>query len=243
MRKWKKFLMLALLLVPFMSGCTAEKRFAEIEETQKEIVKNQKDILAKLAVIEDNQAPLKAIKKRQPPQVDYSKVYDIPVGNSPVKGNMNAPVTIVEFSDFECPYCAKLQPTLKEVLKTYPMDVRLVYKDFPLSFHKQAKNAARAAHAAGEQGKYWEMHDILFENYNKLADDKYGEFAAQLGLDVKKFAGDFKSGKYDSLIEEGMGMGPKLGIRGTPTLFINGKRMQGRSFDDFKRYIEQVLKK
>ncbi|KPK36009.1 MAG: hypothetical protein AMK70_03840, partial [Nitrospira bacterium SG8_35_1] len=153
------------------------------------------------------------------------------------------PITITEFSDFQCPYCSRLQPTLSDVLKAYPEDVKLVFKDFPLSFHKQARNAAKAARAAGEQGKYWEMHDLIFADFNKLTDNSYKEYATKLGLDVNKFTADFSSNKYDALIQQDIALGRQAGVTGTPSLFLNGKRMQRRSLEDFKEAIDAELKK
>ena len=112
-----------------------------------------------------------------------------------------------------------------------------------MSFHKQAKNASRAALAAGEQGKYWEMHDLIFQNFKGLTEDKLKEFAEKLGLDMERFMKDFKSGKYDARIQRDIALGQKVGVRGTPTLFMNGKRMGARSFDTFKNLIEGYLKK
>lgn len=239
MRTERLFLLLALLLLPFfIAGCTDTNKLNEID-------KSQKEILTKLAALEKNQEKILKSYKPQPkqPAVDVNKVHNIPVGSSAVKGDRNAPVTIVEFSDFQCPYCSRLQPTLREVLKAYPKEVKLVFKDFPLSFHKQAKNAAKAARAAGEQGKYWEMHDLIFEKYNKLTDDSFKGFAEQLQLDTARFMADFNSTKYDKLIQEDMSLGQRVGVRGTPTLFLNGKRMSRRSFNDFKESIDETLKK
>ncbi len=234
----ERYKILIVLMIPFLFalGCTPDKKLGEIE-------KNQKDILAKLTVLEGNQEKLLKGVKPGKPSVDVNKVHQIPIGNSPVKGDVKAPVTIYEFSDYQCPYCAKIQPTLQEVLDAYPGKVKLVFKNFPLSFHKQAMNAAKAALAAGEQGKYWEMHDKIFEKYNKLTEESFAEFATELGLDTNKFAADFSSDKYDSQIEQDMQIAAKVGVRGTPTLFINGKLQQGRSFDDFKRTIDGLLKK
>lgn len=227
----------------FMTGCADKGKLDDLE-------KKQNSIIARLDTVEANQKAIKSnldrILKLIPPDrlpPDPNKVYDLPIGTSAVKGDVNGAVTITEFSDFQCPYCAKLQPTLKEVLKTYPEGVKLVYKDFPLSFHKQAKNAAKAARAAGEQGKYWEMHDILFENYNKMTDDSFKDYAEQLGLDVEKFLADFNSDKYEKLIQADIALGQRSGVRGTPTLYMNGKRMTGRSMNDFKAGIDAVLKK
>lgn len=235
----KRYMVLIIFLLPlfFAPGCADQKRIAEIEKTQTEI-------LAKVTTIEENQQKiLKFFDRARKPSVDVNKVHNIPIGASPVKGAFNAPVTIVEFSDFQCPFCAKLQPTLREVLKAYPDTVKLVYKNFPLSFHKQAMNAAKAAHAAGEQGKYWEMHDKIFEKYNNLTEESFTGFAQELGLDMEAFAKDFSSGKYDKLIQEDMQIAARVGVRGTPTLFINGKLQQGRSMNDFKLTIDRILKK
>ena len=207
----------------------------------------QKQILARLDRIEENQKNMAKAVQQQPapqrPAVDLDKVHNLPIGSSPVKGRKEAPVTIVEFSDYQCPYCSRLQATLKQVLDAYPKDVKLVFKDFPLSFHQQAKNGAKAARAAGEQGKYWEMHEMIFENFNQLNDNAYKEFAAKLQLNEAKFMADYSSNKYDNLIQQDIALGQGAGVGGTPTLFLNGKRMQGRSFDDFKAAIDGYLKK
>ena len=157
----------------------------------------------------------------------------IPVGNSPVLGNPNAPVTIIEFSDFQCPFCQRGADTLKQVQKKYPNDVRIVFKNFPLAFHKEAPAASKAALAAGQQGKYWEMHDKLFENFRNFkanAADMKGYtagLAGQLGLDVEKFKADFDNPEFDKMIKADQALGSKLGVRGTPHFFINGVRMSG----------------
>ncbi len=238
MRVGKVFIILVIFLIPlFIASCTDEKRLNKIEETQKEI-------LTKIATIEGNQEKILKFFQPRKPAIDYNRVQNIPIGISPVKGNKNAPVTIIEFSDYECPYCARLQPTLKEILKAHPKDVKLVFKNFPLSsIHKQARNAAKAAHAAGDQGKYWEMHDVIFKNYNKLSEEKFKELATQIGLDVKQFVVDYNSNKYDQQIQQDINIGRNVGVGSTPTLFINGKRMRGRSFADFEEAIGKILKK
>jgi protein-disulfide isomerase len=216
-----------------MAGCTDKNTLKEIQSTQQEI-------LTKLADLEKK---VTAPAQRARPTIDYNKVHTIPLAKSAIKGNKNAPITVVEFSDFQCPYCARLQPTLVQVLEAYPKEVKLVYKHYPLSFHKQAKNAAKASEAAGEQGKFWEMHDLIFEKFNKLTDASFKEFAEQLGLDVNKFLADFNSNKYDMQIQQDINLARTVGVTGTPTLYMNGKRMQRRSFDDFKSSIDEILKK
>jgi protein-disulfide isomerase len=244
MTRGKDLIILTLLMVPLLvAGCVDKKKLDEIRKSQEEISAKINTIEGKINNVEQNQKEMMKFFKPRKPSVDYNKVHNIPIGKSKIRGNEKAPVTIVEFSDFQCPYCSKLQPTLKQVLDAYPDKVRLVFKDFPLSFHKQAMNAARASHAAGEQGKYWEMHDLVFENYNKLTEDMFKEFAEKLKLDITKFTADYKSNKYDNQIQQDMNLGKSIGVSGTPTLFLNGKRMSGRSFNDFKTSIEGYLKK
>ena len=241
MKKRKIVIFLAVFLFSisllFAAGCADKKKLYEIEQTQKEI-------LEKLAALEANQERLsKRVQPAAQPAEDLNKIHEIPIGNSPVKGNRSAPVTIVEFSDYQCPYCSQLQSTLNDVLKAYPKEVKLVFKNFPLQFHNQARNAAKATLAAGEQNKFWEMHDIVFQNFSALSDQKFVEFAKQIGLDVNKFAADYKSNKYDFQIEQDTTLGTAIGVRGTPTLFINGQRVTKRSFADFKETIDNILKK
>jgi len=238
MTKRVSLIVLVLLFIPLLiTGCVDQKKVDEIAETQKEMLATLKSIEGKIGNVP------KAAPQPGRPTIDYNKVHNFPIGSSAIKGNKNAPVTIVEFSDFQCPYCARLQPTLTQVLNAYPKDVRLVFKDFPLSFHKQAKNAAKAARAAGEQGKYWEMHDLIFEKYSSVNEAMFKEFAAKLNLDMNKFNADFSSTKYDQLIQQDINLGRTAGVTGTPSLYLNGKRMQRRSFDDFKTAIDAIIKK
>lgn len=215
----------------------SKKDVQELKDSQREIKNTQKAILEKLSDME------KKLAGQGKPGIDYNKVFDLPVAHSPVKGNKKARVTIMEFSDFQCPYCSQLQTTIEDVLKAYPNDVKLVFKHYPLSFHQQAMNAAKAAEAAGAQGKFWEMHDLLFQNYNKLTDESYKEFAQQLGLNMDKFSAHFAGGASDKQIKEDVALANKAAVTGTPTLFINGKRMQHRSLEDFKKTIDSILKK
>jgi protein-disulfide isomerase len=129
-----------------------------------------------------------------------------------------------------------------QVVKAYPNDVKFVYKNYPLPFHKQAMPAAKAAVAAGKQGKFWEMHDRIFENYRTLADDSYAKFAADLGLNVDQFKKDFDSEETKALIDKEMTQARAADVRGTPTIFINGKKPQGRSFEIYKQIIDDALK-
>jgi protein-disulfide isomerase len=210
-----------------------------------EIKKQQRLILAKLGEMEKKleRAPA-ARPARRKTGPDPSKAYELPVGDSPIRGPENAPVTIVEFSDYQCPFCARSEPLIKDVMKEYPGKVRFVYKNLPLvSIHSNAMGAAQAAVAAGKQGKYWEMHDLLFANQRALQPDKLKEYAQQLGLDIAKFEADMNSSEVKSAIQNDMNLSRKVGVRGTPTIFVNGKLVENRSVDGLKQMIDPVLQK
>jgi len=127
------------------------------------------------------------------------------------------------------------------VLEKYPGKVKLVFKNFPLRNHKLALPAAKAALAAGKQGKFWEYHDKVFENYNKLTSDLLTQFAQELGLDVKQFNTDRNSPEISSLINRDLREGSRIGVRGTPTIFVNSKRLEQRSIEAFSTAIESEL--
>jgi len=153
-------------------------------------------------------------------------------------------VTIVEFSDFECPFCTRVNPTLAKVVEKYPNDVRIVWKNNALPFHKRAFPAAQAALAAHEQGKFWEYHDKLFANQKALGDDELAGYASELGLDTAKWKDSFNSGKHKATVDADMELAQKLNARGTPNFFVNGRNLRGAvPFDDFDALIEEELAK
>ena len=131
---------------------------------------------------------------------------------------------------------------MDQILEAYPEDVKFVFKNYPLPFHQQAMPAAKAAVAAGKQGKFWEMHDEIFENYRTLSDDFYAKAAEEVGLDVEKFKKDMESPEVQELINSEMAEARTNDVRGTPTIFINGKKPQGRSFALYKQIIDDILK-
>ncbi|HBR14087.1 MAG TPA: hypothetical protein DD723_00890 [Candidatus Omnitrophica bacterium] len=179
-----------------------------------------------------------------PPSEDYSKIYDISVDHSFVRGNQEAPVTIVEFVDFQCPFCARFHIPVSETLKAYPGKVKYIVKNFPLSFHPMARPAAKASFAAGEQGKYWEMVDVLLENGGGLSEAKFEELAKGIGLDVNKFMKDYKENdaKYNEFINKDLQLGGQVQVRGTPTFYINGRKTMARDLEGFKTEIDEILK-
>jgi len=151
----------------------------------------------------------------------------IDAGTSPAKGPANAKITIVEFSDFQCPFCKRGKDTMDEVLKKYPNDVKLVFKHLPLAFHDKAEPAARASLSAGKQGKFWEMHDALFDNQSALSAEFFVEQAKKLGLDVEKFKKDMEADDVTKQIKDDKELADKHGISGTPGFFVNGVAVRG----------------
>lgn len=179
----------------------------------------------------------------QPPEEDYTKAYTIGISHSPVQGKKNASVTITEFVDFQCPFCARFHPPILEVLKAYPDKVNYMLKNYPLPFHPNARPAAKAAFAAGEQGKYYEMADAILEDNSNLSEDKYKELAKKLGLNVEKFLKDYKDkdGQWEQYIKEDLDLGEEVAVRGTPTFYINGRKTMARDADGFKKEIDNIL--
>ena len=175
--------------------------------------------------------------------IQLQTVHEISISGLPIKGPENAPVTIAAFNDYQWPYCARLVPLLQQVLEKYPDDVKLVFKNFPLAMHKSAKKGAIAALAANAQGKFWEFHDKLFENHRALNDEKIQEIAEELGLNMEKFNTDMKDPDIQQLITKDMRNGQQAGVRGTPTVFVNGKRLKKRSLQNFQEMIDAELKK
>jgi protein-disulfide isomerase len=162
--------------------------------------------------------------------------------SGPSLGNSAAPVTIVEFSDFECPFCSRAASTLHRIEQTYGDRVRVVYRDFPLASHRMASRAAEAAHCADEQGKFWEMHDRLFAKGGALTEADLHKFAADAGVDGPKFEACVQSGKYTAAWKASQEDGMNVGVSSTPTFFINGRMVAGAApFEAFAKLIDEEL--
>ncbi|MEE2960951.1 MAG: thioredoxin domain-containing protein [Myxococcota bacterium] len=155
------------------------------------------------------------LTKPDRPRVEIAK-------SGPSKGQANAPITIVEFADFECPYCSQMGSRLSKVVDTYPGKVQVFYKHFPLAFHKNARKAAEASLCADEQKAFWKFHDVLYANQRGLGDDKYADFAKEAGLDEASFQACMSSGKFKKQVEADYQEGKKIGVQGTPSVYING---------------------
>jgi protein-disulfide isomerase len=171
-------------------------------------------------------------------------VYKVDPGESHAKGSKGAALQVVIFSDFQCPFCSRVEPTLKQMEKEYGGKVRMVWKNYPLPFHNNAEPAAEAAMAAGAQGKFWEMHDKLFANQQALDRPSLEKYAQELGLNMAKFKADLDSQKYKSVIESETKEGQAVGVNGTPAVFINGRKISGAyPWDTFKKIADEELAK
>ena len=160
-----------------------------------------------------------------------------------VQGNPNASLELMEYADYQCPYCKQAYRILKEVKKQLGNDLKFVFRNFPLpELHAHAIHAAEAAEAAEAQDKFWEMHDMLFENQKMLDDNHLFEYARQIGLDMKQFENDFENNKFFSKVESDYQTGIRHGVEGTPTFFINGKLFEGNWMDPaFIDYLESSV--
>lgn len=172
----------------------------------------------------------------------------LPVGDSPIFGNPDAPVTVVEFTSMQCPFCGRAAGTLKQLVEKYPDDVRLVFKHFPLQMQAQAEPASRATIAAGNQDKFWEMKDLLFENINRYREGNFEdlavELAGRLDLDIDQFRRDFAAPETAAIVQRDMELGNRLGVRGTPHFFINGEVVNGaQPLEKFSEVVDRQLAK
>ncbi len=165
-----------------------------------------------------------------------------PVGDSPVRGASDAWVTVVEFADFQCPYCGQAEPVLAQALATYGADLRLVFKHFPLSFHERAIPAAIAAECARDQDRFWQMHDQLFAHQGALDDASLLSYAEQIGLDVGVWQACLGTQAPKDRIGADLALGASLGIGGTPTFAVNGVPVVGAvPFDQLRPYVDRAL--
>jgi len=184
-----------------------------------------------------------AVAKKEAPKPPLEKrAYPLEIGNSPRKGEGNE-IVITEWSDFECPYCSKVVAGLDAVVEHYGKErASLVFKQYPLSFHKQAQIAAEASLAANAQGKFWEMYYKLFENQKALTRADLERYAQGIGLDMVRFNKDLDAGTWKSQVQEEMAAGGKAGVRGTPSIFINGRRYNGpREAEGMIKIIDEKL--
>ena len=228
----------------------AMRAHSKILGQQKETLQAQAKMEQRLVSLEKENKNLTAELKKIKSAIhfdelteDFSRAYGIDIAHSPILGRKDAPITIVEFVDLQCPYCSRFHPIVLDAQKAFPDKVNVVLKNFPLPFHSQAIPAAKAAFAAGEQGKYWEMVDALLKNSQNLSEKKYRELAGKLGLNVRQFLQDYKEKdlQWQEYIQKDVALGNKSAVRGTPTIYINGRKTQARDLEGFKDEIKGYL--
>ncbi|HVN85141.1 MAG TPA: DsbA family protein [Candidatus Binatia bacterium] len=218
-----------------------KEQFQQPLEAVRDLIANQIHLnavqAARDAYVQQLRARAKVTMKLQPPLVVVS-------GTGPSRGPANAPVTIIEFSDYQCPFCGKAEQSVQELLSTYKDQVRFVYRDFPLSeIHPHAQKAAEAARCAGDQGKYWEYHGKLFQNQKELAPAKLQQLATDLRLDTARFQQCLADSIHEKAVLADLEIGASIGVTGTPTFFINNRYYSGAlSFENLKDIVDEILK-
>jgi protein-disulfide isomerase len=213
-----------------------------LEEAKPEIerqLKMQKSNERRTEYMKELQAKADVQVLLDPPRIKVN----VP-GDAPSRGPAGAPVTLVEFSDYQCPFCKRAHETIEQLVAAYPNDIRLVFMDYPLPMHNRAAAAAEAARCAGEQGKYWEYANNLMKANGDLSDDNLKARATELTLDAPAFEACITSAKHEPAVQSDFTEGNRVGVSGTPTFFINGRMMVGaKGLEDFKQIVEDEIRR
>jgi protein-disulfide isomerase len=224
----------AVLKLVREQGCSCQCGMKTAECIMKDTNCSYSRALAKIAIqgVKDGKTLIEISKLMDAsPKAHRPKLLEDPItiatAGAPVKGPEDAKITLVEFSDFECPYCAAAVRNVDLIMAAYPKDVKLIYKQFPLSMHPHAQIAAEASLAAREQGKFWEMYELLFKNSRQLSKGTILEMAKSLGLDMEKFQAAIESGKFKKEVQKDIADGEAANVYGTPAFYINGKQYNG----------------
>lgn len=210
----------------------------------KEAVSKQIEDAVKNSRIAAKKNEFRASLRNNTPVRTFLEVPRIPVSldDDPIRGSKDAPVQIVMFSDFQCPFCSRVETTMKTIKDTYGDKVAITFRDYPLSFHQNAEKAAEAANCANKQGKYWEFHDALFANQGQIAVPDLKKKAEDMGLNVAQFNQCLDSGEMKDEIERDLKEGTGYGVTGTPAAFVNGRFLSGaQPFENFKKVIDDEL--
>jgi protein-disulfide isomerase len=189
-------------------------------------------------------APAAAARPSGPRRPDPKKIHKIELGDAPILGSKSAKITIVEWADFQCPFCVRVNPTLEQIRKEYGDKVRFAFKHLPLSMHSKARAAHGASEAAHRQGKFWEMHDRIFAKPKDLSPATYLRYAKEMGLDIDQYNKDISSSSVRKVIDDDLALAGTLGVSGTPSFFINGRFLSGaQPYASFARVIDEELAK
>jgi protein-disulfide isomerase len=221
-----------------------EQNKAQIPRPKEEVAPQIKNYLAQQSGQKARQEFFSNLENKYKVDMRLEPIRVEVAANGPAKGPANAPITIVEFSDFQCPFCSRVNPTLAQVREKYGDKVRIVFRQYPLPFHQQAAKAAEASLCANEQGKFWEMHDAMFANQQALQVEQLKAKAAELGLNAEKFNSCIDSGKHAATVQADMKDGSAAGVNGTPAMFINGRFISGAvPFEQVAQVIEDELRR
>lgn len=226
----------------FYNKVKSQTNGATLEEIKPQLImslKNQQSQEKVMAYIDSIKAKYEI--KISLPFPDAARVV-VSADDDPFIGPKDAPITIIQFAEFQCPYCGKAGESVDQVMKEYEGKIKMVYRDFPLNFHDRAIPAAVAANCSGEQGKYWEMHDLLMSNQRALSDADLTAHATSLSLDLEKWNTCRIDPKQTAEVEKDLADGQKVGVSGTPAFFINGVMLSGAvPFSQFKEIIDREL--
>jgi protein-disulfide isomerase len=212
----------------------------EVRQQLRTYLQQQKLAAQRARFVESLRSQATIVDRLQAPPIVRMEV---PVDGAPVRGAADAPVTIVEFSDFHCPFCKRVQPTLVQLLERYAGKIKIVYRDFPIdSLHPQARRAAEAARCARDQGKFWEYHDLVYAGPASAMPEELERYAGQVELDVAAFGRCLSGGVHHAAVQRDSADGTRLGISGTPAFFVNGRPLTGaQPLEAFVRVIEEEL--
>jgi protein-disulfide isomerase len=239
-----KLLLVTVVMSTLVSACSTNplNTDAHSASSDAKIAALQSDVQTLSSNVADMKKSLDTLYKLISSKIEENApkpaVTAIQLGDDPVLGDRTAKVAVVEFSDYQCPFCGAFQVQTMPGLKKQYIDsgkVQFIYRDFPLDFHPHAESAAIAAHCAGEQDAYWQMHDKLFANQRQLGNKLYSDLASQLNLDTKKFSACLKDAKFKGRLSDEVKYGLKIGIEGTPAFFIG--RVEGDKLLDVKSIV------
>jgi len=215
-----------------------EKEFKDVEQNIRAYLANSETQKLKGGFIAQLKKEAQVKLLIQPPR------FEVGVDDDPCIGPKGAPVTVIEFTDYQCPFCGRVRPTINQIIEEYKEKVQYCLRDFPLAFHQDAPKAHEAAECAGDQDKYWEYNKVLFNNQGAIKVDDLKSYAKRVSLDTKKFDKCLDSGKYKDEVMADQRDGQKYGVSGTPSFFINGRSVSGaRPFEAFKVIIDDELER
>lgn len=240
-----RFLIFSVFLVMLTLPVSSRADTPDLEQKVIQIIRNHPEVL--IQSIQAYQLE-KAEKQQRERQAFLERMKTNPrsaVGRSPIKGSLQSKIVLIEFSDFQCPYCAQAQEPIRQFIEKHGNDIALIYKNLPLTaLHPEAMSAAKAAWAAGQQGKFWQYHDALFSHQDKLGEALYLSIAQELGIDINQFNHDRHSSSADVFIKKDTDLAESMGIPGTPFIIMNGEVLNGQvQAASLDKLLEKIVSK